>query len=389
MAAADCQPRQIVHADMDAFYAAVEQCDDPSLQGKPVVVGGEVRGVVAAASYEARVFGIHSAMPMVHAKRCCPNLVIVTPRMARYAEVSAEVFSIFRSLSPLVESLSLDEAFIDLTGTERLLGPAQEVARALKRRVLDQTGLVVSVGLAPNKFAAKIASDLEKPDGLVIVQASELRTFLDPLPVTRLFGVGRVAAGQIHRLGLRTIGDLRACSAGLLEQQLGHALGAHLVRLANGIDDRPVVADRVPKSVGHENTFAEDISDVAELSRILKRQADRVARRLRKHQLVGGSVVLKVKFADFSLKTRRKTLPRPSADGVVIGRCAQDLLRKLAIKGLKPVRLTGVSAASLEHVRTTRQLSFDEAVHEKGDRLERALDQIADKFGDAVVKRGG
>jgi DNA polymerase-4 len=379
--------RTILHADMDAFYASVEQRDNPDLQGKPVVVGGPSRrGVVSAASYEARVFGIHSAMPMARALKLCPHLVALPPRIRHYAEISEEVFDILRCYSPLVEPLSLDEAFVDLTGTERLHGEAWQVAKAIKREVREQLKLVVSVGVGPSKFVAKLASDLGKPDGLVLVAADELERFLHPLPVSRIFGVGRVTLKALGRMGIATIGDLAAFPAEVLRTRFGEH-GDHLWSLARGIDDRGVVPERQAKSIGHENTFADDKGDPDELRRILLEQADRVARRLRRHQLKASVVVLKAKTPQFKLLTRRRTLPRATSDGGVIGTVAGELLAELMQQHPGPFRLTGVAGAGLVPEQEVRQLTLDEPVHQQRDELARTLDTIAERYGQGAVQR--
>ncbi|PIE18802.1 MAG: DNA polymerase IV [Proteobacteria bacterium] len=382
--------RAILHADMDAFFAAVEQHDDPSLRGKPLVVGGEApRGVVAAASYEARVYGIHSAMPMIRAQQRCPELVRLSPRMARYAEVSRQVFAIFRSYSPLVEGLSLDEAFIDCSASGRLHGSAEEIAKEIKRRVREELSLVVSIGVGPNKMVAKIASDLDKPDGLLVVCADEMLAFLHPLPARRLFGVGKVTERKLAALGIRTVGELAAYPRQTLLSRLGKRVGAHLHDLARGVDDRPVVPDAPPKSLGAEDTFTRDIDDDQELRQIVRRQAELVGERLRARELAAKVVVLKAKSGDHRVKTRRKRLQRPTSDGVVLARAAITLLpsARRALGGAA-LRLTGVTASELSAHETPKQLSFDEAQHAQGDALARTLDAIAGRFGAAALQRG-
>jgi DNA polymerase-4 len=385
---------------MDAFYASVEQRDNPELRGKPVVVGGpSKRGVVAAASYEARRYGISSALPMARALRLCPGLVVVRPRIDRYAEISARVFAIFESVTPLVEPLSLDEAFLDITGSERLHGGACAVARAIKARVREELALVVSVGAGPSKLIAKIASDLGKPDGLVVVPAFEARAFLAPLPVARLYGVGGVTERKLHELGIHSVGELASWPCEVLAARLG-AIGEELWRQAQAEDDRPVVVDRAPESVGAEETFARDLCALAELEPLVLGQADRVARRLRADGWRAGVVVLKVKTAEFKLRTRRRTLPAPTSDGSAIGNVARELLRKLW-PGLGPVRLTGVAGAGL--VPAAREepaqldLGLDDraprdadpgAALEQGERLCRTLDEIAARFGRGALVRG-
>ena len=381
------ESRTILHADMDAFFASVEQRDDPGLQGQPVVVGGAPpRGVVAAASYEARVFGIHSAMPMARALRLCPELVMLEPNGEVYAQVSARVMQILGGFSPLVEPLSLDEAFLDISGTERLHGPPLLVAQTIKARVREELDLVVSVGVAPNKHVAKIASDLGKPDGLVVVQPGEVMDFLRPLSVSRIFGVGPVTRRKLEALGITTIGQL----ADLPQQKLRHLglAGEQIWRLARGQDSRPVEVDREAESISHENTFAHDLDDLEELEQVVQDQADRVAARLRRHGLAARVVVLKAKAADFTLRTRRKTLPRRTADGTMIGSVARQLLARLVRGGIGPLRLTGVAAADMAPELAPGQLTFDEPEHQQQRSLGQTLDRINEKFGKGSLVRG-
>ncbi|HEV7556000.1 MAG TPA: DNA polymerase IV, partial [Kofleriaceae bacterium] len=300
--------KTILHVDLDAFYAAVEQRDDPKLRGKPVLVGGSVRrGVVASCSYEARRFGIHSAMPMAEAMRRCPHAIVVRHRMDRYAEASDRFFAILGDFSPEVEGLSLDEAFLDVTGSERLLGDGASIGRAIKLRVRDELSLVASVGVAPIKFAAKIASDIDKPDGLRVVTADGLLAFLHPLPVSRLWGVGDTTRGVLATMGLQTIGDVARYPLEALIARLGPVGGPHLAALARGDDPRDVIAEHESVSVGHQETFDDDIDDKGELTVILLDQADRVAARLRNASLRARVVVLIVKYDDFRQISRRTT----------------------------------------------------------------------------------
>lgn len=381
--------RTILHADMDAFYASVEQRDAPALRGQPVAVGGPARrGVVAAASYEARRFGVKSAMPVARALELCPELHVIHPRFEVYQAISERVFAILASYSPLVEPLSLDEAFVDLTGTERLHGDALEVARAIKARVRGELELVVSVGVGPNKLCAKIASDLGKPDGLVVVHAEEARAFLHPLPVGRLFGVGKVTEERLHELGIRTVAELAAWPRDTLRAKLG-SLGDELWQQAQAEDERAVVADRPPESIGAEDTFAHDLLGLEELEPRVREQAERVARRLRADGFRARVVVLKVKTADFALRTRRRSLVRATSDAAVIHRVACELLRKLH-PGLGPVRLTGVTAGALEAGAAPVQLSLEAepAQEERGESLGRTLDEISARFGEGALVRG-
>ncbi len=380
--------RPILHVDMDAFYASVEQRHDPSLLGKPVVVGGAApRGVVSAASYEARRYGIHSAMPMVQAMRRCPSLVVLPVRMDHYADISRRVFDIFESFSPLVEPLSLDEAFIDVSASARLKGSGEQVARQIKARVREELGLVVSVGVAPNKFVAKIASDIGKPDGLVVVRPDEVQAFLRPLPVSRLFGVGAVTGEQLAGMGIRTIGQLADFPAASLAARLGDG-GRRLHALAHGQDERPVAVERGAESMGCEDTFAQDLTDLDLLRARVLEQADRVAARLRAAGLQAGALVLKVKTADFKLRTRQARLPRPSSDGALLGHKACALLERLHRGGLGPVRLTGVTGIALVGREAPRQLELGQPEQTEGERLGQALDRINARFGRRLVVRG-
>jgi DNA polymerase-4 len=382
--------RVIAHVDLDAFFAAVEQRDRPELRGKPVLVGGSSRrGVVAAASYESRRYGIRSAMPMAEALRRCPHAIVVPHRMERYVDASRGFFSILGDFSPDVEGLSLDEAFLDLTGTERLLGPPRAVAEQIKARVRAELALVASVGVAPIKFAAKIASDIDKPDGLRLVAAEQLLSFLHPLPISRLWGVGEVTADALARLGLGTIGYVARYPEQLLVNRLGEVTGRHLAALARGEDPRAVMPDEEPSSIGHQETFEYDLDDRADLAVILLHQADRVAARLRRRELRAAVVVLILKYDDFRQITRRVTLDAPTSDGSVIARAAVALLDKVTLEPErgKRARLCGVSATGLVARDAPRQLGFQEAARARGERLGEALDKVAGKFGGAALKR--
>lgn len=382
--------RTILHVDLDAFYAAVEQRDNPALRGKPVLVGGTARrGVVASCSYEARTFGIKSAMPMAEALRRCPHAVVVRHRMDRYVEASEGFFQILGDYSPEVEGLSLDEAFLDLTGTERLLGDARGVGATIKRRVREELSLVASVGIAPIKLAAKIASDIDKPDGLRVVTPEGLLPFLHALPVTRLWGVGEATREILASLGLSTIGDVARYPEGSLIARLGAVTGQHLAALARGDDRRPVVSEHDAVTVGHQETFDDDIDDKGELAVILLDQADRVAARLRASDLRARSVVLIIKYDDFRQITRRTTLDAATSDGGVLARTAIELLVKVPIESRKGarVRLCGISTTNLEPRDAPRQLLFDEATRAKGERLGDTIDKVAAKFGKSAIKR--
>jgi DNA polymerase-4 len=382
--------RTILHVDLDAFYAAVEQRDDPALRGEPVLVGGSARrGVVASCSYEARRYGIHSAMPMAEALRRCPRAIVVRHRMDRYAEASRAFFAILGDFSPEVEGLSLDEAFLDVTGSERLLGDGAAIGRAIKQRVRAELALVASVGVAPIKLAAKIASDIDKPDGLRVVAPGELLAFLHPLPVTRLWGVGETTREALAAMGLQTIGDVARYPEEALAGRLGATLGPHLAALARGEDPRGVEPEADPVSIGHQETFDDDHDDKGELAVILLHQADRVAARLRASALRARTVVLTVKYDDFRQITRRTTLDQPTSDGGVLARTAIELLARVAVEPRRGsrVRLCGVAASQLEPRDAPRQLGFDEEARARGERLGDALDRVAAKFGKARIVR--
>jgi DNA polymerase-4 len=382
--------RTILHVDLDAFYAAVEQRDDPALRGKPVLVGGSARrGVVAACSYEARTFGIKSAMPMAEALRRCPQAIVVGHRMERYAEASATFFKILGDYSPEVEGLSLDEAFLDVTGSERLLGDGKTIGTTIKRRVREELSLVASVGVAPIKLAAKIASDIDKPDGLRVITPEGLLPFLHGLPMTRLWGVGEATREILASMGLSTIGDVARYPERALVGRLGAVTGHHLAALARGEDARPVISDHEAVSVGHQETFDDDIEDKGELTVILLDQADRVAARLRASELRARSVVLIIKYDDFRQITRRTTLDSSTSDGGMLARTAIDLLSMVPIEPRKGgrVRLCGISTTNLEPRDAPRQRGFDEAERAKGERLGETIDKVAAKFGKAAIKR--
>jgi DNA polymerase-4 len=378
--------RAIIHLDMDAFYASVEQRDDPALRGRPLIVGGDARrGVVLAASYEVRPFGVRSAMPMARALRLAPDAVVVRPRHDAYAAVSARVFDILAAVTPLYEPLSLDEAFLDVTGSVALFGPPAEIATLLRRRIATEVGLPASAGIAGVKLVAKIASDLAKPNGQLEVPPSPEggAAFLAPLPVTRLWGVGAKTARTLAALSLSTIGELAARDPAYLERRLG-ALGRDLWELAHAIDPRPVVPDREAKSIGAEETFDDDLTDVEALRPHVHAQALRVAHRLRRAGLRARTVQLKLKRADFSLVTRRATFDEPTDDGQ---RLYYEAAALLAREPPHPTRLTGVSAQNLIPA-AAPQLDLYAPPPSPRHALNRALDAIASKFGDGAVTTG-
>jgi DNA polymerase IV len=374
--------RSIIHVDMDAFYASVEQRDRPELRGRPVIVGGHPRrGVVLAASYEVRTFGVRSAIPMARALMLAPSAVVVPPRFAAYVEASEQVFGIFERYTPLIEPLSLDEAFLDVSASRGLFGHPAEMARRLREEIFHELQLPASAGIAANKFVAKIASDLAKPNGQREVRPEEIRTFLAALPVSRLWGVGPKLEATLRGLGLRTVGDLAGRDADWLVARLGE-VGAHLAALARGEDDRPVVPDRAAKSIGAEDTFEEDIGQLEMLRPRLHAQALRVGRRLRRAGLRTRVVQLKLKFDDFTLQTRRRTLEQPTDDGQLLYREALQLLERSPLE--RPLRLTGVSGQELD-TEGPAQLGLFAPGPERAQALNRALDAIAARFGQAAV----
>jgi DNA polymerase-4 len=386
--------RTIVHMDLDAFFASVEQLDRPELRGRPVIVGGiSGRGVVCAASYEARTFGVRSAMPTARALRLCPEGIFLPPRFARYSELSERVFGIFGRYTPLVEGLSLDEAFLDVTASRALHGSGADVARAIKRAVRDECGLAVSAGIADVKFAAKIATDVGKPDGLVEVPPGGTAAFLAPLPIGRLWGVGPVTERALRRIGAVTIGDLARLPGSAVAAAVGGSAAQHLKALASGDDPREVTPDEEAKSVGAEDTFGEDLAGWDDLSRELLSQAVRVGRRMRGAGVEGDVVTLKVKYADFTLVTRRTTLAVPTDDDRTIFHAARGQLDRVELS--RPVRLTGISVSGLVARGGAPppggQLGLFAAapVEDEATRRRRALnaavDSLRDRYGDGAV----
>jgi DNA polymerase-4 len=382
--------RTILHCDLDAFYASVEQRDHPEYRGKPVVVGGgpNERGVVSAASYEARVFGVHSAMPLREAAKRCPHAIFVPGRFEAYEEASDAVMALFAVRTPLVEPISLDEAFLDVTGSAHLFGGAETCARELKRDVREQVGLVLSVGMASNRLCAKVASDLRKPDGFVIVPRGGEAAFLAPLPLARLWGVGPKTRAVLEDLGMRTIGDLAAADPAHLEARLGEH-GATIVRRAKGIDDdREVVADPGdPKSIGHAHTFDQNTLDRAQIESTLLRLSEGVGRRLRRHKLRGRTVTLQLRVAPFETRTRQRTLHDPTSDDLAIYETARSLLRDALAADrdagrVSPVRLVGVTMSGL-----IGGEQLDLFTGARMSRLNAALDAVRAKFGDDALGR--
>jgi DNA polymerase-4 len=377
--------RAILHIDMDAFYASVEEQDRPELKGRPLIVGGiDGRGVVAAANYVVRRYGVRSAMPMREALRRCPDAVCVRPRMSRYKEVSERVFAIFHEFTPLVEGLSLDEAFLDVTASRQLLGTPEWIGGEIRRRILERTGLTASVGIAPNKLLAKIASDLNKPDGMCRIGADNMREILDPLPVEKLFGVGPKSLPAVHAAGIRSFGDLRLAGDEVLWRAFGRH-GKSMRDRASGLDDRPVEPNREEKSISAEETYATDLRGAAALKTQLVRLADRAASRLRAQQLCAGTVNVKIRRADFKTYTRQCTLEPPTQDTAAVSAAAKTLLEGwLATQPHAAVRLLGVGVSSLQAVQQGDLFSGPAA---QASRLDSAIDGIRGRFGSAILTR--
>ena len=381
--------KSIIHFDMDAFFPAVEVLDNPDLKGKPVIVGGnKKRGVVSSASYEARRFGVHSAQPIATAMRLCPKGVFLGGRMSRYKEVSSQIFEVFGRFTPLVEPLSIDEAFLDVTGSKRLLGGAVEIAKKVKAAVLGEVGLTVSAGVAQSKFVAKIASDMDKPDGLTVVSPDKVREFLDPLPIKKMWGVGKVTQKALAQLNIHTFKDLRLSRHDVLERRFGEH-GSKMHFLSMGMDERGVVPEHDAKSVGHEQTFMKDILDLDDAKKELLALATKVGHRMRREKITGKTVSLKVKYNDFKQITRAATLPKPTDDGFEIYSVVCDLLKKSEV-GKRPVRLLGVSLSQLSFVGSAGQLSLfsDDQSSQKRKDLNVALDSIVEKHGEKSVRPG-
>jgi len=370
----------ILHVDMDAFYASVEQREQPALRGRPVIVGGpkDARGVVSAASYEARAFGVRSAMPLRVAARLCPHGAFVPVRMALYQEVSRRIFAVFERYSPLVEPLSVDEAFLDLAGCERLFGGPVEAAERLRADIRNDLELTASVGVAPNKFLAKLASDLDKPDGLVVVPEDDFEGFLAPLPVERMWGVGPKAAERLHKAGVRTFGDLRRAGPRRLREWFG-TYADRFFELAAGRDARAVTPASAPKSVGHETTFPEDLDDEEALHGTLVALTDAVAQRVRRHGLKARTVTLKVRDHRFRTITRRRTLPAPTCVTGTLLSCVLSLWEE-EVRRDGPIRLLGVSTSGFS---SQGMLFADD-----DPRLDEAVDTVRDRYGRSALRRG-
>lgn len=381
---ADDTGTRILHVDMDAFYAAVEVLDDPTLRGLPLIIGSpDGRSVVSSASYEARRYGVRAAMPVSQALRLCPAARIVPPHFHRYQEVSRQVMAIFESFTPMVEPLSVDEAFLDVQGVRRLWGSPGRIAQLIRERVQTEVGMSCSVGVAATKHVAKIASTIAKPDGMLVVAAADTLDFLAPRPVRALWGVGPKAAEALEGRGIRTVRDIRETSQDMLDRAVGPALGARLIRLARGEDAREVETERVEKSVGHEETFEQDVVDRTFLRAELLRLSDRVAARLRRAQWETATVSIKIRFDDFRTVTRSQTLPEQTSVGQRIGDAAQAMFEQ--IERRDPIRLVGVRAENLRPAGMAGFGLWDD--DEDWRRVEGAVDDAVARFGSATITR--
>lgn len=381
--------RAIIHVDMDAFYAAVECLDKPELIGRPVIVGGlGPRGVVATASYEARVYGVHSAMPMGMARRLCPNAHYIRPRMERYRELSGLVFTVFREFTPKVEGLSLDEAFLDVSASLKLFGGQEKMGLQIKEQILAQTGLVASVGMAHNKFLAKLASDSQKPDGLVLVTADTAQAFLDPMPISRLWGIGKRTAPKLRALGILTIGQLRRSDISVIRPVLGMQ-SEHFLRLSRGEDDREVQAVRPDKSISHEITFDSNLLDRTELLAELLRQSENVSRRLRKQELMANTVIVKIRDANFHTVTRSRSMRACSNNTRTLYRMARALFETWrAEHRTTALRLLGMGVSGLEPESFEGKARGDQLDSRSEKSLDRVLDRINQRYGDSKIVHG-
>ena len=374
---------------MDAFYASIEERDHPELQGQPIIVGGraEHRGVVSAANYPARKFGVHSAMPMKTARQLCPQAHFFPVRMSDYAEVSQSLQKIFRKYTPLVEPLSLDEAFLDVSGSQLLFGNGREIAASIKQEVRHSLQLIASVGVAPNKFLAKIASDADKPDGLVVVEPDKIQEFLDPLPVSRVWGIGKMATQRFNRLGIQTISQVRVLEPKILTELFGEQ-GLHLWNLSQGLDERAVIPERQAKSISRETTFSSDVNDLEILRIILMDLVEDVSRRLRKNKLRGKTIQLKIRYDDFSTFTRSITVSQPTDLTREIEQSALLMLdQKLPERPLS-IRLIGVGVTGFQSGSQHQKSLFDEEDQQKYSRLDQVKDQIASRVGSNSIIRG-
>ncbi len=384
------EPRYIIHIDMDAFYASVEQIDNPELKGKAVIVGGspDKRGVVSAASYEARKSGVHSAMPMSQAVRLCPNGIVLPVRMKRYVELSNRIHGIFSRYTDQIEPISLDEAFLDVAGSTQLFGSAEQIGQQIKHEIKEDLGLIASVGIAPNKFLAKLASDLKKPDGFVIITEDNKQRILDVLPISRIWGIGRVTERALKAIGINTIGQLRNTDPEHLKHSLGNQ-APHMLRLAQGIDNREVESVHISKSISSEETFAVDIEDKNILLGVLLGQVEEVAHRLRKDEFEAKTITLKLRYGDFKTITRSSTFDKASNMTETLWQEARAVFLKWHKKSAGPLRLLGFGASGLITEGAGQKELFVSPEEERQKRLDQAYDEIKNKYGNDAVKRGG
>ena len=383
------EPRHIIHVDMDAFYASVEQLDHPDLKGKAVIVGGasDQRGVVSAASYEARQFGVHSAMPMSQAVRLCAHAVVRPVRMARYVELSRRIHAIFQAYTPQIEPISLDEAFLDVTDSLRLFGCAQEIGHQIKDQIKSRLGLVASVGIASNKFLAKLASDLDKPDGFVMIDDERRQEVLDPLPVSRIWGIGKVTAKSLEHAGIHTIRQLRDTPIHVLTRLFGSQT-QHVLNLAQGIDDRLVESDRDTKSISGEQTFGADLEDREHLLSVLLNQVEEVSCRLRANHLQARTLTLKLRYGNFKTITRSRTLNEPTHLTRVLWQGAQDVFLEWHGRSARPLRLLGFGVSGLSDQDSGQQSLFSDPELERHKRLDEAFDAIRHRYGSGSIRHG-
>ncbi|NLE29342.1 MAG: DNA polymerase IV [Phycisphaerae bacterium] len=381
--------RHILHIDMDAFFAAVEQRDHPELRGKPVLVGGSPtrRGVVSTASYEARKYGCHSAMPMATAVRLCPHAVVISSGMGRYSQVSRQILEIMERFTPLIEPVSIDEAFLDITGCEKLFGSPIEIAKKIKKLIYKETQLTASVGLAPNKFLAKIASDLKKPDGLVVVPPHRIQEFLDPLPVSRLWGAGKATLPKFEKLHLYTFADIRKLPLSEMQRHFGSA-GEMFYDFVRGIDNRTICTESETKSISTETTFPVDVKDLDHLRSVLLEQTDQIAGRLRRHQLLARTVTIKLRRPDFATITRSETLNSPTDRTDELWNTVSGLFEIWANRQPFAVRLIGAGLSSLVPYQGRQLMLFDREENERKQHLDQTVDQIRSKFGFDAITRG-
>jgi len=374
---------------MDVFYASVEQLDNPELKDKPVIVGGSAkqRGVVAAASYEVRKYGVHSAMPTAQAMRLCPHAILLPVRMARYAEISKQIHKIFYDYTPEIEPISLDEAFLDVTASIQLFGSAERIGKEIKARIKQELGLTASVGLAPNKFLAKLASDMEKPDGFVVITEQNKQHILDPLPVSRIWGIGKVTTQLFNSKGFHTIGQLRKTPLPVLKNILGNQ-AQEILKLAQGIDNREVESSREAKSISAEETFADDIIDEETLLNVLFHQVEQVSHRLRADGLEGKTITLKIRYKDFTTITRSHTMSEFTNTTKLLQESATAVFEEWYKKSAAKIRLLGFGVSNLQAEGSGQQLLFSDPNNKKQKNIDAIFDKIRDKYGDDALTRG-